>query len=219
MQRTHATTILLAGLFALTSGCAASDSIVGDDIDGGRFWSDAGTLQDTGTGRDGGTNTDGGTTPDAGTTPGIVIGTGYQSACALVDGGVWCWGSNGNGQLGNGSAEDSLVPTPVSGITDAVALSVGGRHACVIRGGGGGDLGGGEVWCWGQNAFGNLGDGTLDNRPEPVQVLGLTGPATAIAAGNYHTCALSQTGAVSCWASSTASCPTTGARWRRHCWE
>src|SRR3989442_4248201 len=81
------------------------------------------------------------------------IATGYFHSCAVVPGGtVLCWGSNGFGELGNGTFTDSPVPIPVSGITPAVAVTVGFNHGCAL-------IAGGTVECWGYNAAGQLGDG------------------------------------------------------------
>lgn len=78
------------------------------------------------------------------------------------------------------------------------ALAVGSEHACLLSGTG-------EVWCWGRNEEGELGDGTTVDRARPVQVRGLPGPALEIAAGPQHTCARVEGGKVLCWGSRMAA--------------
>ena len=87
--------------------------------------------------------------------------------------------------------------SPGSPDVSAVAIAVGGHHACALTGAGG-------VVCWGDNRYGQLGDGTQAQRVTPVAVGGLTRPVRAIAAGDWHTCALDATGTVLCWGSNTA---------------
>jgi alpha-tubulin suppressor-like RCC1 family protein len=125
--------------------------------------------------------------------PAVALGTGVEHTCALrSDGTIRCWGSNGSGELGDGSAVlHSSTPVSVSGISTATAISVGGYYSCAL-------LAGGTVDCWGDNSLGELGDGTNDNSSTPVPVSGITG-ATAIASGRFHTCALIAGGAVRCW--------------------
>ncbi|MGC4117277.1 MAG: putative Ig domain-containing protein [Myxococcales bacterium] len=119
------------------------------------------------------------------------IAAGWDHTCALMGGGVQCWGLNVNGQLGDGSYDDSPVPVPVSGILGgATALTAGASHTCAIVNGG--------AWCWGGNAFGQLGDGTTDEHVRPVPVAGLESGVQAIAAGAYHTCAIVN-GVAKCW--------------------
>ena len=55
-----------------------------------------------------------------------------------------------------------------------------------------------EVWCWGDNRYGQLGDGTLSDRSGAVMVLGLASVLT-VEAGAQHTCAVRRDGAVLCW--------------------
>jgi alpha-tubulin suppressor-like RCC1 family protein len=114
--------------------------------------------------------------------------------CALVQGGaIMCWGANGMGQLGNGTASESLqlAPAPVSGITGAISVDAGGSGTCAA-------ITGGSVKCWGWNQYGQLGNGTTTQSSLPVTVTGLTA-ATAVTASHQHTCALTTSGAVRCW--------------------
>jgi alpha-tubulin suppressor-like RCC1 family protein len=79
--------------------------------------------------------------------------------------------------------------------TCAKGVTAGDRHACAIRDDG-------TAWCWGRNDFGQLGDGTTEDRTSPVQVSGANLPRfAAIAAGADHTCARAEDGSVWCWGS------------------
>ena len=135
------------------------------------------------------------------------IATGGFHSCALMrTGSISCWGSNLNGQLGNGLGDDfalSAVPMEVVGIDDATAVAEGGWHTCALRRTG-------EVFCWGSNWDGQLGNGkstgnpfnTSEDSPVPIKVLDKS-DVTAIEAGGLHTCALHQDGTITCWGSNT----------------
>ena len=99
------------------------------------------------------------------------IAAGGDNSLALrADGIVLSWGINETGQLGSGSASPGFRPTPapVSGLSDAVAISCGSGlgHSLALRRDG-------SVWAWGYNDAGQLGDGSNTSRLAPVAVPGL----------------------------------------------
>jgi alpha-tubulin suppressor-like RCC1 family protein len=131
--------------------------------------------------------------------PGLTSGVAYIAAsdaftCAVTTGGaVKCWGWNGNGQLGDGTQTQRLVPTDVSGLSSGIAtLSLGESYTCAVTTGGG-------VTCWGLNSDGQLGDGTTTRRLTPVSVIGLESGIATVTTGDSHTCALTTGGGVKCW--------------------
>jgi len=119
---------------------------------------------------------------------------GYYHTCVLsTTSGVKCWGFNGNGQLGDGTIVNKNTPVDVIGLGSGVtAIATGDYHTCALTTAGG-------VKCWGYNSFGQVGDGSTEQRNTPVGVLGLDSGVVAIAAGGYHTCALTTAGGVKCW--------------------
>ncbi len=132
------------------------------------------------------------------TVPGLssgieTISVGGSHTCVLVTGSVKCWGWNRYGQLGDGTATDRSTPVAVSGLLSGVqAISAGGGHTCALTNAGG-------VKCWGDNEYGQLGDGTTVNRSLPVSVSGLASGVQAIATGGYNSCALLASGGLQCW--------------------
>ena len=135
----------------------------------------------------------------SGLTSGVqAIDAGSHHSCALmVAGGVKCWGYNLNGQLGDGSREVlSRIPVDVSGLAGGVvAISAGGGHTLAM-------MTDGSVKAWGCNCLGQVGDGSTVDRDLPVDVKGLTSSASAITAGDGHSCALTVEGGVLCWGDS-----------------
>ncbi|CAM3714312.1 IPTL-CTERM sorting domain-containing protein [Paracidovorax anthurii] len=125
----------------------------------------------------------------------VAIGPGANHTCALTTaGGVLCWGSNALGRLGDGTTTDSLAPVAVSGLgSGVVAIGSGNFHTCALTTAG-------AVLCWGSNSNGQVGNGVFSiQETTPVAVSGLGSGVTAIAVGNFHTCALTTAGAVLCW--------------------
>jgi alpha-tubulin suppressor-like RCC1 family protein len=138
----------------------------------------------------------------------LAVAAGGAHILALrKDGTVWAWGFNGSfdpvaaraGQLGTDAVDFTATPRQVPGLTDVVAVAAGSAHSVALRRDG-------TVWVWGNNAFGQLGDGTRPRqvgdatswRARPTQVSGLT-DVIAIAAGWHHTLALKRDGTVWSW--------------------
>ena len=122
------------------------------------------------------------------------LSAGTLHTCAITTtGGVKCWGFNDQGQLGDGSTDSKFRPTDVYGLSGSVvAISAGNRHTCAITATGG-------VVCWGQNNYGQLGDGTTTRRTTPVAVSGLSGSVASVSAGSGNTCVVTSAGAAMCW--------------------
>lgn len=129
------------------------------------------------------------------------ISAGDTFACAIMDGAVYCWGTNNGGQLGLGTIDHLAHPTPTlipslsSGVSEIVA---GGAHACAIQYG--------VVKCWGQNVDGQIGNGAPITATSPAAVMNIqiNDAPRNLAAGYFHTCAVKgSTGALYCWGRGT----------------
>jgi len=115
----------------------------------------------------------------------------YHSLILCSDGTVKATGANWNGQIGDGTFTDRLIPVSVGGLTSITAVSGGGYHSMALRSDG-------TVWTWGYNSYGQLGDGTNNQSSVPVQTIGLTG-VIAISGGESHSIALKSDGTVWAW--------------------
>jgi alpha-tubulin suppressor-like RCC1 family protein len=129
---------------------------------------------------------------------GAVAAGNYHSVALRADGTVATWGTNSNGQLGDGTTVQRTAPVDVPGLVDVIAVAAGQIHTLALKADG-------TVWSWGYNGAGEgvLGAGITDpQRTSPVQVLQSSGPLTgvvAIAAGMRHSLALKSDGTVWVW--------------------
>ena len=128
------------------------------------------------------------------------ITAGYNHTCALLNtGNITCWGRDNSGQLGNGTTTGDITtpPDPITLPTDttATAITAGDNHTCAL-------LNTGNITCWGNDTSGQLGNGNTTGNitapPDPI-TLPTDTTATAITAGDNHTCALLNTGNITCW--------------------
>lgn len=129
----------------------------------------------------------------SGLTDVIAIDCGYNHTVALKeDGTVWAWGENSHGQLGDGTTNNIEEPVQVKNLTNIVAITSGNSFCLALKSDG-------TVWAWGYNQFGGqLGDGTTENKTEPVQVVGLN-LVTTIESGRDYSMALKADGTVWAW--------------------
>ncbi len=127
------------------------------------------------------------------------ISVGSYHACALTtDGGVKCWGMNYSGQLGDGTTSHSTTPVNVVGLdSGAVSISAGGSsiqwvHTCA-------QMENGSVKCWGNNNFGQFGNGTTTSSTVPIAVINPNDNISTISTGGEHTCGLIENNGIKCW--------------------
>jgi len=131
------------------------------------------------------------------------IGAGGLGTCArLGTGAMRCWGSNGDGQLGNGTATGrSVTPVTIAGVAPVTVAAVGDSTNCAV-------LADGTAKCWGYNSDAQTGtftgaSGPPVTTPTAVSGFALGAKALSVSAGGTHTCAVLGTGAVKCWGANT----------------
>ncbi len=128
-----------------------------------------------------------------------VVSTGTGHTCAVKnDGSLWCWGDDGQGQLGNGAITgDQHSPMREdSNASNWESVSTGGSHTCAIKTDG-------TLWCWGGDALGQLGNGAPSNQTSPMRESSNATNWRQVSAGFTHSCAIKTDGSLWCWGSDT----------------
>ena len=120
------------------------------------------------------------------------LGAGGYHSCAATSAGAMCWGLNSYGAFGNGTAASSMLPLAIPARAGAETIVGGSYHTCSIAGG--------RVFCSGQNAAGEVGNGAMTLQLTAVPVLQ---DATAVALGDYTTCAIDTQQRLQCWGRNT----------------
>ena len=124
----------------------------------------------------------------------LAVSVGGNHTCGVTAAGAaYCWGSNGAGELGDGTTTSQLSPVQVAGSVSFATLTAGFFHTCGVTAAG-------AAYCWGANSSGRLGDGTTTQRLTPVLVAAPAGVSfAALSAGNSHSCGVTPAGAAYCW--------------------
>jgi alpha-tubulin suppressor-like RCC1 family protein len=131
----------------------------------------------------------------------LSVSAGGAHTCAVrSDETAWCWGSNSNGQLGDGSSSSSAKPVRVVGLSGVAQVAADWVHSCAMTTDG-------DAYCWGENDGMQIGDPKAETSypgcvaggcTEPVKVVQLSGVA-AIGTGGRHSCAIVASGQPFCW--------------------
>lgn len=121
------------------------------------------------------------------------VTAGGRHTCALTTTEeAYCWGDNGGGAVGDGGEEYyQRVPSRVAAPARFTSIVAGYSHTCALTADG-------TAYCWGVNWSGQLGDGTTEERTEPVKVA-TSERFRQLSAGDTHTCGLTTAGETYCW--------------------
>lgn len=127
------------------------------------------------------------------------IELGHFHSCAIDNHNVLkCWGSNSSGQLGDGTNDYKTEPTAVSlsGNDDtifAIDIALGDRHTCIVDNYN-------VLKCWGQNLYGQIGDGTKLDKKEPTTIsFGGSSSAAQMSLSQFHSCVFNDSHQLFCW--------------------
>jgi alpha-tubulin suppressor-like RCC1 family protein len=125
-----------------------------------------------------------------GTTTWTAVAAGDSHTCGIRNSRAYCWGSNNEGRVGNGTTSDVSTPALVSGgYTNWSTVDAGLIHSCGLRATG-------ALYCWGGNANGQLGIGSTSPATAPSVVAGTW---SSVSAGSVHTCGIKTAGTLWCW--------------------
>jgi alpha-tubulin suppressor-like RCC1 family protein len=191
--RARPSTLVLAVAAGTAVGAAAGLGAVACGVDA--------TVLREGAGDDASTSAD--AAPDVGadatTFDGIgaadanIVNSGQYFACALSSGSASCWGDNEDDNLGIGNDLQQTAPRAVDSTAQFALVALGDNHACAIR------APDASVVCWGDNTYGQIGNGGGMPSYASPQPVALPGPARWVTAGYEHACAVLDDGSLWCW--------------------
>lgn len=121
----------------------------------------------------------------------IMISAGDFHTCAInTESKIYCWGWNYFGELGNGQSGTSKVPVEIYGEnSDWISVTAGGSFTCALKRTG-------ELYCWGINECGTIGDGTTQEKYIPIEV---KSNVVTVDTSDLNTCAVNTGGSLYCW--------------------
>jgi alpha-tubulin suppressor-like RCC1 family protein len=129
----------------------------------------------------------------------LQLSVGYFSSCAITSSNVLkCWGAGDYGVLGNGAVGVYNTPQTIDSGISYSQVSVGEYHACGIV------KTTGVLKCWGDNSWGQLGNGTRDFSLLPTVIDSGTA-YTSVSAGENHTCGITTAGTLKCWGENSSA--------------
>ncbi len=128
---------------------------------------------------------------DAGPSGAFSLSASDEHTCLVRGGPLWCWGTNAEGRLGDGTTTDALAPVQVGSDQTWVMVSAGTVHTCALKAEG-------SVWCWGGNGAGQLGQGDTTSRTTPTRVA-LPQGATMVQSRQSFSCAVLRDASLWCW--------------------
>ncbi|HSA33476.1 MAG TPA: hypothetical protein P5077_07110, partial [bacterium] len=123
----------------------------------------------------------------------VSVSVGGSHTCGLKPSGeLYCWGDNHHGQIGDGTIDDKNSPTRVGIESDWGSVSARREdHTCGVKVSG-------SLYCWGDNQWSELGDGTENDRATPTRI-GTESDWASVEAGDFSTCGVKKSGELYCW--------------------
>jgi len=129
-------------------------------------------------------------------TANTIISSGYKHTCLIKKGELFCFGENGNGELGTGNMENRKAPAKVGANNNWIDVSAGHNHSCAVNSNR-------ELFCFGSNYAGQMGTGDSEGNMSPEKIKG-DQKWKSVSCGYYYSCALSAENRIYCFGSGSS---------------